>query len=199
MNPINTMKTYDTLSEVMLESRKEACGCRGGRDTQYYKDEAGLFGFINHERGTTIELRDGLTEVCPHGISGWENYKEAIGAYQEWYDASFLREFEKEVCFHTPLVAKVLHEYDSSDGHGGDLHPIIAAEQCVDRYIKLLAEDICEEPGMDVEAVEKEIRERITDKGQTEEEIRLALRPSVKKALESLDKPVTESPDIDLF
>lgn len=192
------MDTYETISEAIVEAHKDACGCRGGQDTQYYKDEAGMFGFINHERGTTIELRDGLTEVSPC-CNGWRNYQEAIGAYQEWYDECFLREFEAIVFFYSPSVARVLEGYDSSDGHGGDLAPATAAEQCVDRYIRLLAEAICEEHGMKLEAVEKEVRERITDKGQTEEEIRLALNPSVKKAVASLDNPVTEAPDIDLF
>lgn len=192
------MDTYETISEAIVEAHKDACGCRGGKDAQYYKDESGRFGFINHERGTTIDLRDGLTEVSPC-CNGWRNYQEAIGAYQEWYDESFLREFQAVVFFYSPLVESVLHYYDSSDGHGGDLAPVIAAEQCVDKYIRLLADDISKQLSGNMESVEAEIRERIIEKGQTEEEIRLALSPSVKKALESLAKPVTESPDIDLF
>ncbi|MBE2204589.1 MAG: hypothetical protein IAE94_09660 [Chthoniobacterales bacterium] len=200
------MDTYDTLSEAITEAHKDACGCRGGQDTQYYKDEAGMFGFINHERGTTIELADGLLEISDdYNDRSYHESKfakaewDAMEAYREWYDSIFMKEFEEIITFYSPLVASVLNAYDSSDGHGGDLHPIITAEQCVDRYIRLLAEAICDEHGIDLGAVEKEIRERITDKGQTEEEIRLALSPSVKRALESLDKPVTDTPEMDLF
>lgn len=194
------MDTYETISEAILEAHKAACGWRGGQDTQYYNDEAGKYGFINHERGHYIELREGLAEICQDYNNEYdEAYRDGMEAYREWYEESFLREFEAIVFFHTPLVAKVLHYYDSSDGHGGDLAPSITAEQCVDRYIRLLAEEICNCHSLEQDDVEKEIRERITEKGQTEEEIRLALNPSVKKAVASLDTPGTEATEIDLF
>jgi len=209
------MDTYETLSEAISGAHIEACGHKGGLDKTYYFDVDGNYGFIKHERGTTIELADGLIELSTDYNQEFDDaYIEGMEVYRSWYaDRVFegmlwnIRpELQQEEVFaancgkyYTPIVQDILANYDTSDGQGGDLDAGIVGSQCADKYIQLLAKDVIGERELDQDKVEDEIRERLTARGQTEEEIRLAMSQPIQEAIEEVATTKFEDNGLELF
>ena len=218
--------TFNRLEDAIMAAKKEACGCLGGVEHKYFKDKEGCYGFINHERGQAIELRDGLSEISP-------DYNKYVDQdFKGWYKAMVIARFGKIIApelshiggitaelwgyansrprgigntsdlwgkFYTPLIKTVLgEEYDSSDGQGGTLSPATVAEQCVERYIRLLAEAVIFE-GQLIHEVEMEVRERLFIRKQFEEDIRLFMSQPIKKAMADVVTIQPATNEIELF
>jgi hypothetical protein len=212
LNAVEGLGRTMALGEVIKQANIAACGVLGGVDTTYYRKKSGGFGFVNHAKGTTVTLQKGLTEISFLNFKEYEAEKEGMMQFVTWYR----KEVEKEWCtvfnvkspyftsnYQTFFSYHALDKSDPRDGQGGHLLPVRVAEQCVNKYIRLLADDLFfRELHLQlktIEELENEVRELLLVRKQSESEIMLLMSQPVKKLMADVATIQPATAELELF